>query len=117
MGIKAQPYTATPAEPVHEVPGVTVRWVIGEADGAPHFAMRIFEVPPGKASPFHAHWFEHEVFILAGKGHVKSDKGDLPFEQGYVVFVPGGETHQFVNDGDDVLRFICVIPHPRQEAK
>ncbi len=117
MSIKVQPFTATPAEPVSEAPGVTVRWVIGEADGAPNFAMRVFDVPPGGASPYHAHGFEHEVFILAGKGHVKSEKGNLPFEQGYVVFVPGGETHQFVNDGDGVLRFICVIPHPRHGTK
>ncbi len=117
MSIKVQPYTATPAEPVSEAPGVVVRWVIGEADGAPNFAMRVFDVPPGGASPFHAHWFEHEVFILAGRGHVKTEQGDLPFEQGYVVFVPGGEMHQFVNDGDDVLRFICVIPHVRPGAK
>ncbi len=117
MSIKVQPYTATPAEPVSEAPGVTVRWVIGEADGAPNFAMRVFDVPPGGASPFHAHGFEHEVFILAGKGRVRTEKGDLPFEQGYVVFVPGGETHQFVNDGDDTLRFICVIPHVRQGTK
>ncbi len=117
MSIKVRPYTATPAEPVSEAPGVTVRWVIGEADGAPNFAMRVFDVPPGGASPFHAHGFEHEVFILAGKGRVRTEKGDLPFEQGYVVFVPGGETHQFVNDGDDTLRFICVIPHVRQGTK
>ena len=115
--MKVEHYTATKVEPVHDVPGVTVRWVINEPDGAPHFAMRVFEVPPGKASPFHAHWSEHEVFILAGKGHVRTEGGDRPFEEGYVAFVPGGEKHQFVNDGDDTLRFICVVPHAKYEPK
>ncbi len=62
-------YTDTPAESAG-VPGVTVRWVIRESDGAPHFAMRVFEVEPGKASPFHTHGWEHEVFVLSGRGHV-----------------------------------------------
>jgi quercetin dioxygenase-like cupin family protein len=90
--------------------GVTMRVVIGPDDGAPIFNMRVFEVQPGFSSPHHSHSWEHEVFVLSGQGVVKTDQGDLPISHGSTVFVPGGEMHQFQNTGDDVLRFICLIP-------
>ena len=99
-----------PPEPAAEAPGVTVRWVISEKDGAPNFAMRVFDVEPGASSPFHTHDWEHEVFILAGKGHVRDKDGETPFQEGDVVFVAPEEKHQFVNDGDSALCFICVVP-------
>ncbi len=111
--MQVQHYTAVPAEKVEGVPGVTVRWVISEKHGAPHFAMRVFEVDPGYSTPFHPHWFEHEVFVLAGHGAVRSESDETPLEPGSTVFVPGDEVHQFINKGADVFRFICVIPNDR----
>jgi quercetin dioxygenase-like cupin family protein len=93
-----------------EIEGVTMRVVIGPEDGAPFFNMRVFEVEPGHSSPHHSHWWEHEVFVLSGHGVVKTDQGDISVHHGSTVFVPGGEMHQFRNTGDDVLRFICLVP-------
>ncbi|MDY7039355.1 MAG: cupin domain-containing protein [Chloroflexota bacterium] len=104
-------YREVEAQAVEGVPGVTVRWVITEDDGAPYFAMRVFDVQPGHATPYHAHWFEHEVFVLAGQGKLRSEDGEYPLQAGSVVFAPGDEVHQFVNTGDEVFRFICLIPH------
>jgi quercetin dioxygenase-like cupin family protein len=109
-------YSAVPAVEVEGMPGVTVRWVITEQDGAPHFAMRLFEVPPGWSTEDHVHWWEHEVFVLGGSGYVRADEGRYPLREGTVAFIPGGERHQLVNDGDDALRFICLVPHPRLES-
>ena len=103
-------YRQVTPEPAEEAPGVTMRLVIGEEDGAPNFAMRVFEVEPGAASPFHAHPWEHEAFILTGKGHLRAEDGETPFQEGDVIFVAPEEKHQFINDGDTTLRFICVIP-------
>lgn len=103
-------YRQVTPEPAAEAPGVTVRWMITEKDGAPNFAMRVFEVEPGAATPFHTHAWEHEAFILAGTGHVRGESGETPFQEGDAVFVAPEEKHQFVNDGDTLLRFICVIP-------
>jgi len=103
-------YRQVVPEPAQEAPGVTVRWVISDKDGAPNFAMRVFEVQPGAASPFHTHPQEHEVFILDGKGHVRGKEGETRFQEGDVVFVAPDDKHQFINDGDATLRFICVIP-------
>jgi quercetin dioxygenase-like cupin family protein len=104
-----------PEQPAEGVEGVTVRWVIAEGDGAPHFAMRIFDIQPGSASPYHHHWWEHEVYILGGHGVAVygdgSSRGETPVGPGSVILVEGGEMHQFRNTGEDVLRFICLIPH------
>ena len=93
-------------------PGVNVRWAITDEDGAPNFAMRIFDVQPGTSTPYHTHSWEHEVFVLAGSGVVRSADEEHPLGEGDVVFVAPEERHQFVNRGDDALRFICLIPWP-----
>jgi quercetin dioxygenase-like cupin family protein len=108
--IKIEHYTDTKAEPVEGVPGVTIRWVIAKQDGAQNFAMRVFEVEPGYGSPYHQHNWEHEVFILDGEGAVRDEGGEVPASAGSVVFVPGSVMHQFLNRGQSVLRFICVVP-------
>ena len=51
--------------------GVTIRVLMGDNVGAPNFTTRHFEVAPGGHTPFHAHPWEHEVFVLSGKGKVK----------------------------------------------
>jgi quercetin dioxygenase-like cupin family protein len=93
-------------------PGVSVRWAITDQDGAPNFAMRIFEVVPGASTPHHAHRWEHEVFVLAGSGAVRAGEEEVPLREGDVVFVAPHEKHQFMNRGAGVLRFICSIPWP-----
>jgi len=108
--MKVKHWTDVPAQAAEGAEGVTVRWVVNRQDGAPHFAMRVFEVQPGGSSPRHSHWWEHEVFVLEGQGVAAGAAGASPLSAGTVVLVPGGEMHQFRNTGDRVLRFICLIP-------
>ncbi len=95
--------------------GVSIRWLIAEAQGAPHFAMRIIEVQPGGATPFHRHFEEHEVYVLEGKGIARSADEETPIGPGDVVYGPPREQHNFVNAGDVALRFICVIPIKKKD--
>ena len=97
-------------EGTEEVPGVLCRVVIGPEDGAPRFTMRLFEVRPGGSTPFHSHWWEHEVFVLSGQGVVTGEEGDTPIAKDSVIFVPPDEHHCFTNNGNEILRFICVVP-------
>jgi quercetin dioxygenase-like cupin family protein len=97
-------------QPSEEVPGVFKREVITAKDGAPNFCMRVFEVEPGSSTPHHAHDWEHEVFILSGQGMVVGEQGETLIGKGSVVFVAPNEQHCFVNTGNEVLRFICLIP-------
>jgi len=95
---------------VEEVKGVSKREVITADDGAPLFVMRVFEVGPGSSTPSHSHAWEHEVFVLSGKGVIAGEEGATPIGKESVVFVLPSETHCFVNTGNEPLRFICVIP-------
>ena len=111
LGMKATHYSEVPAEnPGGETKGVTVRWVISAEDEAPNFYMRVFEVEPGGHSPFHSHEWEHEAYILSGEGEVVREEGSIAVRPGTAVFIPPGETHQFKNTGEQLMRFICVIP-------
>ena len=97
-------------EPVPELPGVIKREVITANDGAPNFCMRIFEVEPERSTPSHSHQWEHEVFVLSGRGIVIGEQGEKPIERDSVIFIAPNEHHCFVNTGTYPLRFICVIP-------
>ena len=91
-------------------PGVIMRVVAGSTEGAPTFVMRVFEIEPGSATPTHSHPWEHEIFVVSGRGAVKSDKDDQPLQEGDAVMVLPDEVHGFANTGDEMLRVICVVP-------
>ena len=96
--------------PIEEVKGVFRSEVITGDDGAPLFCMRVFDVEPGSSTPSHSHPWEHEVFVLSGKGVVAGEQGATPIAKESVVFVGPDEPHCFVNTGNEALRFICVVP-------
>jgi len=90
--------------------GVTIRVLMGDNVGAPTFTMRRFEVAPGGHTPFHAHPWEHEVFVLAGSGKVRHEGGEKEVGPGSFVFVPPDEKHAFANSGGETFAFLCAIP-------
>lgn len=92
------------------VKGVSGRVLIGKADGAENFCMRIFEVAPGGYSPRHSHDWEHEIFIHAGQGQVFNGTDWEAVTAGTAVFVPGNTEHQLKNTGDTALAFVCLVP-------
>lgn len=91
--------------------GVKVRWVISQKDGAPNFAMRVFELEPEGFTPHHKHDWEHEVFIKDGEGTLISEGKEYQFKTGDVIFVVPNELHQFKNTSDRKLEFLCLIPN------
>ncbi len=88
-----------------------LRWLISKKDGANNFAMRLFEVEPNGNTPLHQHDWEHEVFILEGSGVARDKTNEIELKPGDVFFVPSMEWHQFVNTGDETLKFICLVPY------
>ena len=85
--------------------GCHVRWLVGEKDGAPNFAMRQFEVAPGGYTPRHFHPYEHEIFVLEGAGEVIDGNTPRPLKAGDVVLVQPDEVHQFRNSGAVPFKF------------
>ena len=113
MPVKVRHSETVPLEEVtaEGAQGVTIRWLITEEDpGAERFVMRQFEVAPGGHTPRHRHRWEHEVYVLAGKGEVVTADGEITIRAGDAVLVPPHEEHQFLNTGPAPLRFLCLIP-------
>jgi quercetin dioxygenase-like cupin family protein len=108
--LKIKHWTDVPAEDIPGLEGATIRWVINEQDGAPHFALRVIEVQPGAATPHHSHWWEHEIFVLNGKGVAITKAGETPMSSGTTILTAKDKMHQFRNVGQEVLRFICLVP-------
>jgi len=96
-----------------EVSGIKFYPMITAEDGAPNFAMRLFEIGPNGHTPRHTHGWEHEVFIVSGNGHVFKDGQEIPIKKDTFLLVPKGELHQFVA-GDEGMNMICVVPNEGQ---
>ncbi len=91
---------------------VFIRWLVTKEDGAPNFAMRLFRVLPGGHTPYHSHPYEHEVFVLEGKGKLVFEDKEYELKSGTVVYIDPDKRHQFVNTShNEELKFICVIPY------
>lgn len=93
-----------------KVKGVAARVVIGKADGADNFCMRVFEIAAGGNTPLHTHDWEHEMFIHAGSGEIFGNGRWNPVKPGSVVFIPGSEEHQIRNTGSGSLVVVCLVP-------
>lgn len=108
--MKVHDWQAVEAVDAPGFPGVSLRWVISEREGAGRFAMRVFDVQPGAEIPLHDHWYEQEMFVLAGEGVACTADSETPMRPGAVLWVPPNEPHAFRNSGEEVLRFICCVP-------
>ena len=111
--MKVNHYEAVSQQPVEMEGshGCQVRWLLGEKDGTPNFAMRQFEVAPGGYTPRHSHPYEHEVFVLEGEGVVFEGNQPHRLSAGDVVLVKPHEVHQFRNTGQSPLKFLCLVPN------
>lgn len=103
--------STTPYSEVQEAgaTGVRIQWLLASAQGAPNFALRRFVLEPGGETPFHAHPWEHEVYVLSGTGVAVTAQGDTPLQADCAVLVAPGETHCF-RAGPDGLQFLCLVP-------
>jgi len=103
----------TPRKPVEMdgVRGASMAIMVGRSDGAPHFALRQFQVEPGGHTPRHQHDYEHEVYVVSGTGTVLLNGGENPIRAGDVIYVPANHEHQFRAAGaGEPLRFLCAVP-------
>lgn len=94
--------------------GVQVREMITTRDGAPNFAMRVFDLQPGASTPFHTHLWEHEVYIISGTGRVRTEGKDTAFKPGDSVYIAPHERHCFLADAAAPVQMICCIPSKDQ---
>jgi len=110
--MKIMPYTSAEANHFDgdEMKGVTGRVVIGRADCAERFCMRVFELASGGFTPKHAHDWEHEIFVHSGEGAVFNGGEWVGVSSGTILFIPPNEVHQMKNAGEAPFVFACLIP-------
>jgi quercetin dioxygenase-like cupin family protein len=84
--------------------------LIGEADGAPNFAMRRFTMGQGGGMPRHTNTVEHEQYVLRGRARVGI--GDVVHEVGPddVLYIPAATPH-FYEVIEAPFEFLCVVPN------
>ncbi|MHC5003769.1 MAG: cupin domain-containing protein [Planctomycetota bacterium] len=89
---------------------VQMRLMVGRDDGAPNFSMRHFTVLPGGHTPRHQHNYEHEVYVVEGRGRVEREGQLHEISAGDVLYVEPNVIHQFTNPTDAPLKFLCLVP-------
>ncbi|MFN8624675.1 MAG: cupin domain-containing protein [Candidatus Binatia bacterium] len=99
-------------EPVtfSDATGVEMRPLITDKQGAPHFAMRVFDLAPAGHTPHHTHAWEHVVYIVRGTGTVLGREGERSLRPGDAVLLVPNETHQF-RAGAAGMQMICCVPN------
>ena len=105
---KSEAVDLTPADKTGEGQ-LTVRWLLGEPEGAPNFEMRYFSLTGDISTDWHSHQWEHQVFVIQGQGKCRTSEKEIELRPGDAVFVPPGEEHHFICSGEK-FDFICVVP-------
>jgi quercetin dioxygenase-like cupin family protein len=96
-----------------EISGIKFYPMLTEKDGAPNFAMRLFEIKPSGHTPKHTHAWEHEVIITEGSGFVLKIDEKIAIEKDDFILVPPGLLHQFIA-GEKGMSMVCVVPNEGQ---
>ncbi len=91
--------------------GTTIRWIFSKEDGVPNFSMRMFQIEPGGTIEPHSHPWEHEIYVLSGRGIIMIGNEKYEVEPNVAVFIPPNVSHSYQNDSDETLTFLCLIPH------
>ncbi len=92
---------------------VKIQWLITNKQGAENFAMRRFIMGKGGFIPKHKHGWEHEIFILKGKGKIGVENREVEVKKESFLFIPPNATHWFKNEGEEDFVFLCMIPYKK----
>lgn len=98
-------------ESVGAAEGLRKGVLIDEHDGAPHFAIRRFELDPGASVPEHTNEVEHEQYVLTGEYTVGIGDDEYTVSAGDSLLIPAGTVHWYRNEGDEPGAFLCAVPN------
>lgn len=84
--------------------------LIGEKEGAPHFAMRRFIMNAGGGMPRHTNAVEHEQYVLRGRARVGIGDDVYEVKADDVIFIPAGTPH-FYEVIEAPFEFLCMVPN------
>ena len=84
--------------------------LVGEQEGWSDYVMRLVEVKQGGYTPKHSHPWPHINIMLEGQGEVLNNGSYQAVGPGSFSYIEENTMHQFRNTGDDVFKFICIVP-------
>jgi len=84
--------------------------ITSRSDDATNFSMRIYKIGANGHTGTHKHSYEHEVYVLKGKGCLLLDGIKLPIEKDDYFIIHPYEFHQLLAD-EEMLEFICIVPN------
>ncbi len=95
---------------------VEVKYLVDERHGSERFALRLYSVEKSGHTPMDRHVYEHQVYVLSGEGSLKQVNDGLPVlksvRAGDTIFIPSFAVHQFINEREEPLVFLCVKGNP-----
>ena len=91
--------------------------LIGDAQDAPNFKIRRFEIEAGAEVPKHTNAVEHEQYVLAGEYTVGIEDEEYIVSAGDSLLIPAGVVHWYRNEGDEPGAFLCAVPNGDDEIK
>ena len=97
--------------------GVSIRYLVLEEFGAPNFELRYFEVQKGGKTSVDEHPYEHEVFVLKGRGKLLLNDKEYPMRPGDAILIEPDEKHRLVQEGEETLGFLCIVPNGVSSSK
>jgi len=94
----------------YDVPGEFGHAMEGGEYGFKSLSFIITETQPGGGPPLHVHECEEAHVLLEGKASYMIGDKKFTVEAPYVVKIPAGTPHTFINAGTRPLRLIGVLP-------
>ncbi len=88
-----------------------IQWLITKDVGANHFAMRRFIIKKDGKIPKHQHDWEHEIYMLSGRGVVGIDEEEVEVDKDMFIYIPPNKPHWFRNPYNEDCIFLCLIPY------
>jgi len=99
---------------IHLNPSVTkeasMKVLVSENEGWKDHVLRVVEVGKDGYTPKHKHPWPHINYFLEGSGQLEIGGMIHEVKAGSYAFVPGDTLHQFRNNSDETLKFICIVP-------
>lgn len=99
-----------PADEVRAGTAARVQVLLGDRDGAPHFAMRKFSMGEGGGMPLHTNAVEHEQYVLAGRASITVGDQVHEVTAGDVLYIPAGTPHSY-RVVEAPFEFLCMVPN------
>lgn len=87
-----------------------VQVLIGEKEGAPHFAMRKFRMGVGGGMPMHTNSVEHQQYVLKGRARIGIGEEVYEVQADDVLLIPAGVPHSY-EVIEAPFEFLCMVPN------